>query len=224
MKNINPIEKVTFVFVFVFVTIGLVLAHVDHDYFREKYIVEDGIIEWLTVIGLVAGMTLCFYRVVILRSSKPALFLIMTALLGLLFLFGAGEEISWGQRVFKFESSEWFLTRNYQSEINVHNLLVKGKKLNRLIFSTGLGLAVLFYLFVLTPLYKRTKGFARIVDSLAIPVPQLHHVIACSALIFVVYVLVASPRKGELMEFGSSLFFALIVAFPYNKAAFQREG
>lgn len=42
--------------------------------------------------------------------------------LGLLLLFGAIEEISWGQRVFGFGTPEWLLPHNMQSEVNIHNL------------------------------------------------------------------------------------------------------
>lgn len=42
-------------------------------------------------------------------------------LLGLLFFFGAGEEISWGQRIFDFETPE-FMASNIQGEFSVHNL------------------------------------------------------------------------------------------------------
>jgi len=42
-------------------------------------------------------------------------------LLGLLFFFGAGEEISWGQRVFSFETPE-IAAANIQNEFNLHNM------------------------------------------------------------------------------------------------------
>lgn len=42
-------------------------------------------------------------------------------LLGLLFLLGAGEEISWGQRIFNFSTPE-FMSSNIQNEFTLHNL------------------------------------------------------------------------------------------------------
>lgn len=39
-----------------------------------------------------------------------------------LFFFGAGEEISWGQRILKVETPESINAANDQGEINVHNL------------------------------------------------------------------------------------------------------
>jgi len=42
----------------------------------------------------------------------------------LLFFFGAGEEISWGQRIFGFETPETLAQVNKQDELNLHNLSV----------------------------------------------------------------------------------------------------
>jgi hypothetical protein len=42
--------------------------------------------------------------------------------LALLFFFGAGEEISWGQRILGFETPETLSEVNRQEEFNLHNL------------------------------------------------------------------------------------------------------
>lgn len=44
--------------------------------------------------------------------------------LALLFFFGAGEEISWGQRIFGFKTPEQLAQVNKQDELNLHNLSV----------------------------------------------------------------------------------------------------
>ena len=54
-------------------------------------------------------------------ETKRNLFLL---LLALLFLFGAGEEISWGQRLLGIEVPEAIRDRNVQGELNIHNLEV----------------------------------------------------------------------------------------------------
>ena len=223
MKNINTIERITLVFVFILVIIGVILSHGAPEFFKGTYVVEDGLIQWLQVAALIMTMCLCFRRVVFLRKSKPAIFLAATLLLGLLFLFAVGEEISWGQRLFNIQSSEWFQEHNAQEEINLHNLVIKGTKINRLIFSTGLGIIMIIYLAVITPLYRRKGKLSRLVDSLAIPIPRTHHVIGYIALVLIVQVLVASSKKGELREFGMLFLFFLNVAFPYNKEIFQSE-
>jgi hypothetical protein len=42
----------------------------------------------------------------------------------LLFIFGAGEEISWGQRIFDIETPEVLQKENVQDEINIHNMTI----------------------------------------------------------------------------------------------------
>jgi len=42
-------------------------------------------------------------------------------------LFIAFEEISWGQRIFNLESSDWLIANNSQQEITIHNITPTGK-------------------------------------------------------------------------------------------------
>lgn len=41
---------------------------------------------------------------------------------GVVLLFGSLEELSWGQRIFRFQTPEFFLKYNRQKEVNIHNL------------------------------------------------------------------------------------------------------
>ena len=43
-------------------------------------------------------------------------------LLALLFFFGFGEEISWGQRIFHWQTPAWMAKANVQDETDLHNL------------------------------------------------------------------------------------------------------
>ena len=53
----------------------------------------------------------------LLRSSIRFIF-------SLIFLFGFGEEISWGQRIFNWSTSEGYSNINRQNETNIHNLVI----------------------------------------------------------------------------------------------------
>lgn len=55
---------------------------------------------------------------VLYRTERNLFFL----LLGLLFFFIFGEEISWGQRIFNIDTPEIIAEINVQKEINLHNL------------------------------------------------------------------------------------------------------
>jgi len=45
-------------------------------------------------------------------------------ILGLLFIFAFGEEISWGQRIFHYSTPEIIRDSNIQEELNIHNLKI----------------------------------------------------------------------------------------------------
>jgi len=81
----------------------------------ETLLQEDRPVEWGTVwLFLVAGIVRSLEAI---RTRRP-----FDALVALFCLFVAGEEFSWGQRLFGYGSPEYFLANNYQQELNLHNL------------------------------------------------------------------------------------------------------
>ncbi|TNF91780.1 MAG: hypothetical protein EP297_15090 [Gammaproteobacteria bacterium] len=220
LKNFNRYEGLTLAFIAIITLIGFVLSYLDHDFFKETFVTEDGFIEWLTVIALVMTMIVSFRRVWVLRHHRSSAFLAITALVGLLFLFGAGEEISWGQRILNIESTDFFKEHNAQGEINLHNLVVKDTKINKLVFGKILGILLLLYLAVICPLYKSNQKARKIADQLAIPIATRYQTIAYVLILILVQVLMVSSKKGELLEFSVSFMFFLNITFPYNRSIF----
>jgi len=221
LKNIGLKEKIILGFVFIITLIGMAVSYIDDGYFKAVFVAEDGLIEWLTVVALAITSLVCFQRVVLLRGDRPLLFLVMTTLLGLVFFFGAGEEISWGQRIFSTESSAFFQQHNAQGETNLHNLVVGGKKINKLIFGVGLHVVLLLYLFVLVPMYKRQPAVTRFLDRYAVPIAQPYQVISYVVILVLVQLVMVSSKRGEMSEFAGSFLFLLNIAFPYNKTLFR---
>ena len=220
----NKISKLEFMalgYAAFFTLVGFIWSYWDHDSFKEMFVIEDGFTEWSTVVFLCIGMVITFRRFWLLRSSKPPVFLIMTFLLGLMFLFGAGEEISWGQRIFNIESTEFFVQNNAQGETNFHNLVVNDTKINKVIFGRGIGIMLVLYLFVFVPLYKRRDGLKRFADRWAIPIAQNYQVVAYIILLVLVQGIMDSSKKGEMLEFAGSVIFLLNVVFPYNRHIFM---
>ena len=87
----------------------------------DAFVREDGIFEDLTVLYLlgnfiVFGAALIYFR--------PSSWLMKLSLLGLalLFFFGAGEEISWGERIFEWHDHNLIKDLNVQQELTIHNL------------------------------------------------------------------------------------------------------
>ena len=143
-------------------------------------------------------------------------------------LFGAGEEISWGQRDFDIETPQSLMERNAQKELNLHNLTFEwnGKevKINRLVFGRGLTVALLLYLLVLAPLHRRNARVRRIVDGWAIPMPTGYQVLAYLVVVAVVELLIDSSKRGEMTEFGGAIVFMLNVVFAANRHIYDPRG
>jgi len=218
---LSQIEKLIIAMVFVLLLIGMGLSHFDHALFRESYVREDGFIEWLTVFGLLMCAGTTVYRIVTLWGKKKPLFIGVLAFVTVVFIFGAGEEISWGQRILNVETSEFFEEHNAQGEMNLHNLRVNGVKINKLIFAKGLGIAFLLYLAVLTPLYRRKAAVRRFLDRLAFPVPQNYHIIAYVVALVIVEGLTDSSKRGEMTEFSITFVVFLNLMYPGNLALFK---
>jgi hypothetical protein len=93
---------------------------------------EDHYFENVGAISLFAASFMMFYaffHAVKNRSLTKMSWIKQLAYLGLaiLFLFGAGEEISWGQRIFGIETPAGLQEINKQDEITVHNIVIDGQ-------------------------------------------------------------------------------------------------
>jgi hypothetical protein len=199
---------------------GYILLFMDVKLF-ERFTVEDGLVEWLTVLGLLLGAFTCFRRVVILRRTRPAVFLIFLVLMGLVLFFGAGEEVSWGQRLFGIQSPAYFKEHNAQGETNIHNLLVDGVKLNRIIFTILLAIVLGLYIVVVPLLYKRKNWMRRLVDHFGVPLPQPYQIVAFLLMFLLVQFMPHMGKRDEISEEGTALFLFLILAFPLNRDTFR---
>lgn len=209
-------EKIILALAAVIGLAGLVLSHVAPDFYMNRYVIEDGFVEWLTVLALVASALLMLRRAWSLRTVRTPLFLFVTVMSAAVFLFGAGEEISWGQRIFSVETPEWLAERNKQSEMNLHNLVIGGHSINKLVFSKGLGIVLLVYLIVLPLLYKKNPVWASRLDRLGVPLPRTWHVIVWIAVLVLTEVAVGTSKRGELREVLLTTILFVQLLRPYN--------
>jgi len=220
--SLKSVEIIILVFVLAIIVTGFILYYTDVPQF-EKYVREDGMVEWMAIIGLVPAAIVCFYRFITLRRYKTWWFLLMVLGLGLLLVLFAGEEISWGQRIFGFSSTSYFAENNSQGETNLHNLVIGGVKINRLIFSTVLITLMGLYLIFLPLLYQKNKKVKSFVDGFGIPIPRLYQVLSI-LLAFGITSLLPHEKKAELLETAVSLLFFLIIKYPANAGLFKKPG
>jgi len=83
---------------------------------------EDALLEWLQFIFLLPASLLFAWISTRLLRTGPRWLGMLYALLALGAFFLAGEEISWGQRIFGWRTPEALEAVNAQHEISVHNI------------------------------------------------------------------------------------------------------
>ncbi len=90
----------------------------------EWLIEEEHPIELLGAFGLLAAGIACFVLWNGLRGdpAQPTMLKVTLFALGVLFIFGFGEEESWGQRILGITTPQSIAEFNEQNELNVHNL------------------------------------------------------------------------------------------------------
>lgn len=128
---------------------------------------EDHYFENVGAISLFAASAISLY--VFMRALKTREItrihrskLCVYAALAMLYFFGAGEELSWGQRILNIQVSPGLAQENNQQELNIHNLAIveKNPYLNAdsifTVFWMGFAVAIPFVSLV----WKRFKLFA----------------------------------------------------------------
>jgi hypothetical protein len=133
---------------------------------------EDGLIEALNSIWLLVSAILFF--IIFWKDKQGNDFFFMKTyknlfflLLAILFFFGSGEEISWGQRIFQWQSPAWFSLNNVQDETNIHNLAVFHGILN---FEHLFTCFWITYCLIIPVLYSRSMIIATWIDRINLPV------------------------------------------------------
>ncbi|QNL48281.1 hypothetical protein H8S90_15930 [Olivibacter sp. SDN3] len=220
--KLNSLEIAVVTFAFIGVAVGVIGANISVDWFEEIYAVEDGIIENLTLVPLFVIIVVGITYIKNLRFIRSKLFVIIISLSVLFAAFVIGEEISWGQRVFNVESSAFFLENNAQQETNLHNLVVGGQKINKIVFSQLIIVCLAFYLILLPWLYHKKPKWQQFIDYAGIPLPRTYQIIACLVL-FISISFIPSGKNAEILEFGITHLFALIYVFPKNKHIFRKK-
>lgn len=219
--RLSLFERMILLLILLIVATGFVLVLTDTVYF-ERYTVEDGSIEWLTVFGLLLCSAICHYRAFALRRGRAWYFFLTSFVLGLLLFLAAGEEISWGQRLLGIQSPEYFKENNLQGETNFHNLVVNGIKVNQIIFSFVLIGVLAIYLVVFPLLYRSKAWMKRFVDTWGIPMPRLYQVVSF-LLLFLLTTFIPHGKRAEVLECGAAFLFFLIIYNPVNKNNFVKR-
>ncbi|MDD4190315.1 MAG: hypothetical protein PHI28_03230 [Mangrovibacterium sp.] len=212
-KLITGTETLVSVTLFILVGFGLYLGRAYGQERFDGYVEEDGFVENLTALFLFLCSVVSLFRFFEYRKMKKPLWVFTSLTLAVLFFFAAGEEISWGQRILGIESSDFFLEHNKQAETNLHNMVVKGKNLNKLLFAAPIFVILTFYFVFLRALVVRVPFIQKLVYRFRVPLPRIQHVIVI-AVVTVMVLLIGLKKEAELHELSFAFIFFLIFLNP----------
>ena len=137
----------------VFITISFILLFLFHVELYDQLTSEDNIIENLSAVLLL--FCSCFFLISFFHARKSPLKIHHWLTYGLLmlsivFFLIAGEEISWGQRIFDLATPDYLSSVNEQDELNFHNI-------NKRFFDRLLDRATIIFVFISSFLLDRKK-------------------------------------------------------------------
>ncbi len=199
--------------VIIYATLGL------DDEFGAYVAAEDAGIEYATSLFLLISSFVLARHAFRLFGAGRAVSGAFLVVYAFLFLFGAGEEVSWTQRIVGFETPESLKDANVQGELTLHNLAWGDTHIAHTIFGTGLAAVITVYLCVLPFLYPRVRWIARLADAFMVPVPSPRHAVGTLAATVVIG-LVDLPRQWEVYEFVFSLMVLSVFLYPANAHRF----
>ncbi|MCA1337715.1 hypothetical protein [Pseudooceanicola marinus] len=212
-------RKVTlplYLFFYLSQAFAIPFAWFNPDLFEFVLMREDGPYEYLTALFLVVAGVLLVWRASQLRGQGLRALAVLTVFYALLFFFVAGEEISWGQRIFGWVSGDFFVENNFQEETNLHNMMVGDTQLATSLFGSWLTVVLLLYLVVLPLLYPFANWVRRFCEILAVPVPRPRHAVLAIAASIALLMCGEANRRFELYEFAFGVMATLIFLEPRN--------
>jgi hypothetical protein len=215
-------RKISWINILDIIIYGIIIGFISYATIKSResyeaflYVVrEDGWVEYLTTLFLFAGSVVFAVngiKAIRLKNTKQVVF---NVLMFLMFVFGTGEEISWGQRLFGIESGDFFLEKNYQGETNLHNLEVGGIDLNILIFSQLMFIVLAFYFVFLALLAWKSKMIRKLVIDFGVPIPRLHHTIVLLVTNAAIPVFIGMKKESELHELALTGILLLVFLNP----------
>lgn len=197
---------------------GIIISHLNVDFFNNQLLREDGAIEYMEVIIFFAISWVSFMRFLALNSKK-SLSGACHLFFSVLFFFGAGEEISWGQRIFfKQHLPQFFIENNVYTQFNLHGLNLFGISFSKMIFSDLLTFTLASHLVLLPIFYRFVPKLRHIINKINLPVPTIFQTLSYLIIFFSVMLFIGpgSNDESELIEITGAIVYFSIFLWPKN--------
>jgi len=129
---------------------------------------EDGLVEYASAFFWILAAIVLFLTIIRPdRNDNSYKFHKLPYLLILLFfIVSAGEEISWGQRIFALQTPDLLKTINVQDELNLHNIGSIS------IFSNAFFLLTILFFLALPYVKAKNTSISNLIDYYVLPIPN----------------------------------------------------
>ncbi len=195
---------------------------------------EDHLIEWLQFFLFGASGIISFILALKFRKISKLMFIIFLIVsFGLIFV--AGEEISWGQRIFNIDGHEVFdgqteipiLKYNVQSETNIHNFKTFHNKVGYMYLAAGAyGCFAWLLVCIFDKLFNFRKSIRKFFPFFVSPPYLFFYFLPLGINLLSRREWGIAPQDYEMGEFLFSLgvFICFLLALVYFKKNFQQKG
>ena len=182
---------------------------------------EGGIIESLSALFYFLGIICSLYFLVFKRSSFRT---VLSLWVFFCFVF-LGEETSWFQTIFNYQTPSWMASVNKQQEFNIHNLVIlqgggwvddgSVNKFNVKMLFSSQNIFRMFYFvyFLIIPLLTYAGKLEFIRKKIAYPVPDWRFIAAIWITVFVSFglsIISSEVTKAGLAEIRE-MFYAFFI-------------
>jgi len=238
IKNITPIQIFFFILLIVLVEsilcqpqIDIVIKRQVADFYPfkfcklnlfSKFWQENGLVENIqSFFLLIAIIILLKVRKFYQNENKYINAFLIIHIIGLIYYFG--EEISWGQHFFNWNSPEFFINFNNQNETNIHNISNIFDQLPRTLVLVWCGLSVPFIL-----IYNKFFDLKKKIFSLICPNHKLL-IVSLTLLFFVLPDLIIDKfdlhpgASGIIDPFLYSAYFYDLISFNFFRLSELHE-
>lgn len=162
-------KQIGFILLLAFIVVSIaIMYYAVYDVPYYEYIMqEDFWVEYGSALFWLLAAVVVLVQTLILLFRKPNKYqLVINLVLIIFFIVCAGEEISWGQRIFHFKTPEFLKLINVQNETTLHNIGSIS------VFSNAFFLGSLVFFLYIPFLIKKNSTARNVLHYLHFPIPS----------------------------------------------------
>ena len=226
MNLTNMLESIALTLISTMITIGVISSYISPETYYWLY-AEDKLAEWIDFYSFLIAGLFFIWRFFHIYQNKNAHKVSKYSLLlcGILLIFFAGEEISWGQRIIGFESSTFFKQYHCHQYTNFHCLYLGGfLGIGNTgdWFNVSMNFISILYLIILPIVLKYSQKAENFINCTYLPTPKTNHSVVFTFLFILTCISkITIWDNSEPLQVIATFIFCLVTINPKNKHIYK---